>query len=72
MRMTTGIIRQGKVELEETDLPDGTIVTVLIPDNEETFEVTPQEKEALLKAIKEVEEGHIEDGWELLQELRRR
>jgi hypothetical protein len=70
MRVTTGTIRKGKVELEEKDLPEGTTVTVLVPDAGDTFEVTPEEKAKLLAAIREVERGEVEDGWELLRSIR--
>jgi hypothetical protein len=70
MRVTTGTVRRGKVELDEEDLPDGTTVTVLIPEGEDTFEATPEEKAKLLAAIREVERGEVEDGWELLRSIR--
>lgn len=70
MRVTTGTIRKGKVELEEKDLPEGTTVTVLVPEGDDTFEVTPEEKAKLLAAIREVERGEVEDGWELLRSIR--
>jgi len=37
MRMTTGIVRHGIVELDDKDLPDGTPVTVIVREGEETF-----------------------------------
>ena len=43
MRVTTGIIRRGTVELDDKDLPDGTPVTVLVPEGNDAFEVTPAE-----------------------------
>jgi hypothetical protein len=70
MRLTTGIVRRGKVELEEKNLPEGTTVTVLIPDGDDTFEVTLEEKAKLLAAIREVERGEVEDGWKLLRSIR--
>jgi hypothetical protein len=70
MRVTTGTIRKGKVELEEEDLPEGTTVTVLVPEGNDTFEVTPEEKARLLAAIREAERGEVEDGWDLLRSIR--
>jgi hypothetical protein len=71
MRLISGIVRRGKVELESSDVPpDGTTVTVLIHD-EETFELTPKEEKALLKSIKQAERGQVVDGWKFLRQLRR-
>ncbi len=70
MRVTTGIIRRGIVELDDKDLPDGTPVTVLVPEGKDAFEVTPAEKAKLLAAIRELERGEVEDGWELLRSIR--
>lgn len=70
MRITTGIVRRGAVELDEKDVPEGTTVTVLVPEGDDTFTVTPEEKAKLLAAIREVERGEVEDGWELLRSIR--
>ena len=70
MRVTTGIVRRGTVELDEKDLPDGTTVTVLVPERQDAFDVTPEEKATLLAAIQEVERGEVEDGWDLLRSIR--
>jgi len=71
MRMTTGIVRKGKVELDN-DLPDGTPVAVIVREGEETFELSPEEEAKLLEAIAQVERGEYEDGSELLRELRQK
>ncbi len=70
MRVTTGIVRRGTVELDDKDLPDGTAVTVLVPEREDAFEVTSADKAKLLAAIRELERGEVEDGWELLRSIR--
>ena len=70
MRITTGIVRRGTVELDEKDVPEGTTVTVLVPERGDTFEVTPEEKAKLLAAMREVERGEVEEGWELLRSIR--
>lgn len=70
MRITSGVVRRGTVELDDKNLPDGTTVTVLVPEAADTFVVTPEEKAKLLAAIREVERGEVEDGWELLRSIR--
>lgn len=72
MRVTSGTIRQGKVELEENDLPDGTPVMVIVREGDETFELSPAEEEKLLAAIAELDRGEFEDGRELLRKLRQK
>lgn len=73
MRITSGIVRRGTVELDDDrDLPDGTPVTVIVREGDETFELSPAEEEKLLAAIAELERGEFEDGWELLRQLRRK
>lgn len=72
MRMTSGTIRKGKVELEENDLPEGTKVIVLAREGDETFELSPAEEEKLLAAIAELDRGEFEDGQELLRKIRRK
>lgn len=72
MRVTTGIVRRGKVELDDNDLPDGTPVAVIVRDSQETFELSPEEEAKLLEAIAELDRGEYEDGRELLRELRQK
>ena len=42
---------------------------MLIPESEDTFEVTPEEKAKLLAAIRELECGEVEDGWKFLRSM---
>ena len=71
MRVLTGIVRHGAVEVDVKDLPDGTAVTVLVPEHaDETFEVTAEEETRLLEAIRELERGEGEDGWHFLRSIR--
>ena len=71
MRVMTGIVRHGTVELDVKDVPDGTAATVLVPEHAaETFEVTAEEETRLLQAIRELERGEGEDGWDFLRRIR--
>lgn len=72
MRMTSGTIRRGKVELEENDLPDGTRVIVLAREGDETFELSPDEEAKLLAAIAEGARGEVRDAKEVLRKIRRK
>ena len=47
-------------------------LTVLARDDDETFEVSPEQESALLLAIGEAERGETISGEQLLESLRRR
>ena len=71
MKIATGKVVGGKVVLEGEALPEGSVVTVVARDADETFEVTPEEEQALLAAIAQAERGEVV-SWEVLrQQLRR-
>jgi hypothetical protein len=71
MQLATGIVIDGKIVLEGTSLPEGTVVTVLARDSSEAFEL-PKELEAELAAsIAEADRGEIVSAAELFERLRR-
>ena len=72
MIITTGRVRRGKIEIDDTALPEGTKVTVLASEGEETFELGPRDEAALLAAIAEAERGESVSAEEVLQEIRRK
>jgi hypothetical protein len=71
MRVTTGTVVDGKVELPGETLAEGTVVTVLAPENAETFTLGPDAEAALLAAIEEAETGRWISGEEVLRGLRK-
>ena len=60
MRIATGKVVAGKVVVEGEPLEDGTTVTILARDSNETFELTPDEEAKLLASIAEAEQGEKE------------
>jgi hypothetical protein len=62
---------QGRVELD-ADLPEGTSVTVIAADGDETFEVDAAIESKLLDAIAECERGETIPLHPLLSEMRSR
>jgi hypothetical protein len=70
MRIATGKVKQGKLELEGDALEEGATVTVLVPEADESFELTPDEEAALEESLKEAAQGQFVDAEELLRELR--
>ena len=66
MLMTTGRVNDGRIEIDDERLPEGTTVTILAPENGEIFEATPDEEARLLTAIAEAEIGNVIEASELL------
>ena len=71
MLITTGKVQGGTIKLDELSLPEGAIVTVLAPEGDETFELTPSEEAKLLTMIAEDERGETTSAADLLKQIRR-
>lgn len=71
MRVTMGKVVNGKIEVPGEDLVEGTVVTILAPEDRETFRLDSEAEAALLLAIEEADRGDLISGDELLRELRR-
>jgi len=71
MKAATGTVIDGKVVVEGEPLAEGTKVTVVLREDEEFFELTPEEEAELLTSIAEIERGEYITGEELLERLRR-
>lgn len=71
MQITSGRVVDGRVELE-AELPDGTEVTVLVRDSEETFEADAELEAVLLESIAQGQRGERISAEELLREMRSR
>ncbi len=70
MLITTGKVSNGVIQIDIEDLPDGTTVTLLAHEGDETFELDPAQEMQLLAAIAEAERGELVSASELLQKLR--
>jgi len=71
MQITSGKVVDGRVELE-AELPEGTEVTVLARDSEETFEVDAELEAVLLESIAQGQRGERVSAEDLLREMRSR
>lgn len=71
MQVTSGRVIAGHVELE-SELPEGTRVTVLVPEGDETFEADPELERILLQSIAQGKEGRTVPFESVLAELRSR
>ncbi len=71
MKVATGTVVDGKVVVEGESLAEGTKVTVVLREDEESFDLTPEEEEELLASMAEIERGEYISADELLERLRR-
>jgi hypothetical protein len=70
MRIATGKVVQGKVELDGASLEEGSTVTVLVAEDDGTFELTPDEEAALGESLRQAAQGQFIDAEALLRDLR--
>jgi hypothetical protein len=71
MKVATGKVVGGKIVLEGETLHEGAVVTVIVHDDAEAFDTTPEEEHALLEAIAQADRGQV-ISWERLREQLRR
>ena len=71
MRIASGKVVDGRVELDAA-LPEGTSVTVLALEGDETFEADAETEHMLLEAIAQCERGQTTPMTQVLSELRSR
>ena len=69
MRVTTGKVEAGKIVVEGAPLADGTKVTVLAVEGDETFHLAEVDEEALIKAMVEADQGHVVSREQLFRDL---
>ncbi len=69
MPVVTGKVRNGKIEVQDLNLAEGSEVAVRLPDDE-PFDLTPEQEAELQASIEEADRGETEDVAELLVRLR--
>jgi hypothetical protein len=69
MKISTGKVVAGKVQLEGDPLPEGCVVTVLAPDGEDFFELTEEEESLLAASIREAEAGQVRPAADVLADF---
>jgi hypothetical protein len=71
MQFTVGTVVDGNIVVESDPLPEGTVVTIMAREADETFEV-PRDLEAeLLEPIAQADRGQTISADEPLERLRR-
>jgi hypothetical protein len=70
MLITTGKVNNGVIQIDSKDLPEGTTVTLLAHEGDETFQLDPAQENELLAAIAEADRGQLVSASDLLQKIR--
>ena len=71
MNVATGTVVGGKIVVEGLALPEGTVVTVLTPEEEPTVKLPQALERELLEAIDEADREEGGAGPEFIESLRR-
>ncbi len=69
MRVVTGTVRNGKIEVQDLELAEGVEVAVRLPEDE-PFDLTPEQEAELQTSIEEADRGNTEDVADFLARLR--
>ncbi len=70
MRVTSGKVVSGKIIVEGEPLPEGSVVTVLATEADETFELDAGTEAALAESIAQAEQGKVLSAEQVLRSLR--
>ena len=70
MKVITATCKEGRIDVPEGSVADGVTVTVLVPEGEPSFTLSPAESRELQASIDQASRGEVVDGWQLLQELK--
>ena len=70
MRISTGEVHGGVIDLEGVQLPEGSTVTILATDGDETFALDPVDEARLLEAVEEANRGMALDASQVLAKIR--
>lgn len=70
MKILTGKVLHGRVEVPADLVAEGSQVTMLVADDEDGFQLSPELESELVEAMAEADRGETVDGWELLRALK--
>lgn len=71
MLITTGRVNGGCIEVEAGSLPEGSLVTILAPEDGEAFELSPDDEAKLLAAVTEADRDETVSASELFEQIRK-
>lgn len=72
MKVMTGTVVGGRVELPAEFVAEGAHVMVLAPESDKPVRLSPAEERELVEAMDQIRRGEYIDGQDLLNELRSR
>ena len=72
MKVITGTVVGGKVEVPGDVVTEGEHVVILVPGEEEPIQLSDEEEQELFEAMEEIRRGEYVDGADLLEEIRSR
>jgi hypothetical protein len=70
MRVTSGKVVSGRIVVEGEPLPDGSVVTVLAREVDESFELDATAEAELLLSLAEADRGELIPAEDVLQTFR--
>ena len=70
MLITTGKVNNGIIQVDNEKIPDGTTVTLLACEGDETFELDAAGERELLAAIEEADRGDVINAAKVLDRIR--
>ena len=70
MKILSAKVVDGRLDIPEGMLEEGSVVTVLVSESGEALELSEDQKQELSAAIAEANRGEGVDGWQFLKELR--
>ena len=72
MKVISGTVVGGKIDVPGDALAEGDRVTILAADSNEPIQLTPEQEDELVAAVEDIRLGKYVDGKDLVAELRRR
>lgn len=72
MKVITGKVVNGHVELPPGEIAEGATVVVVTSDDSEPISLTPEQEQELTEAMEAIARGEFVDGDELLARLKAR
>ncbi len=72
MKVISGTVVGGKVEVPEGTLAEGDRVAIVSTESSEPIRLSAEQEEELVGAVEDIQRGKYVDGQELLAELRKR
>ena len=70
MKILSAKVVDGRLDIPEGMLEEGSVVTVLVRESAEVVELSEEQRKELSAAIAEANRGEGVDGWQFLEELR--